>query len=396
MLSPLHGHKAVAGGMDDRAAIFLSESPLSEGSMDPLSQTTRLAVNSEIPFEFENEYFSGSIVIIHRLPDDFKGDYHYRDFFNGKKRRWELRWQGKFKQPVTTQIVFGAEVLASRVPKRNFASRALLSILLKFSGSLARNRGADVFTNAVDDPDSQSDVEIKYFHFPIHSSDLILSTPAGGTPPNIASPSVLQPDETHTDCKSVFKTCEDIDISRTYTFVFYSMYADFISWDVCNVPIGLNGMSLNRLVGNQPVSVVMRSRLGSPEEYFRVLIANRCSSPDWSSFLTMGEKFNPERMSEFFSIVSWHSNEDAFTSTAKRRSSLPGKRRRFMGRLRTLLASCFRAPISFVMRRSTSSATTPRSRRKTSGTTPLPDSRRVEFVTPISEESEPPVVDKTT
>ena len=398
MLSPGYGHKTVPGGIEDRAAIFISPPLLTECSIEPLCQSTRLTVNSPIPFEFDNEYFSGRIVILHRVPDDYKGEYHYRDFFNGKKRRWELRWQGTFKQPITSPIVFGAEVLAARVPKRNFASRALLSILFKFSGSLARNCGGDLFTNMVDESDSQADGTTKYFHFPIHSSDLILSTPAGEEPPNIASPSVLQADALNTDSKSVFKTCTDVDISRTYTFVFYSMYADFLSWDICNVPIGLSGMSLNRLIGNQPVSVVMRSKMGSPEEYFRVLIANRCCSPDWSSFLTMGEKFNAERMSEFFSIVSWNSNEEAFASAGKRRSAAPGRRRRFMGRIRAALASCFRAPISFVMRRSNgvSARTHGSSRGKASSNVPLPDSRRVEFVTPISEESESQVVEKPT
>jgi hypothetical protein len=381
-------HRPVPGGIDESAAVFLSTLPFSESSADPILQTNRLSVNSGIPLEFENEFFKGRIVILHRVPEDYKGPYRYREFFAQRKRRWELRWQGVFKKPISSPIVFGAEILSSRIPKRNFASRALLSLLLKFSGSLARNRGADLYTNIVDDV-SAGDCSVRYFHFPVHSSDLILSTQAGEVPPDISEAAQLQSTPIHADSKSVFKNCVDIDISCVYTFVFYSMYADFVSWDVCNVPLGINGMSLNRLVGNQPISVVMRSKVGSStEEYFRILLANRCTSPDWSSFITVGERFNVEKMSEFFSIVSWNSNEEPYVSTSRRKMT-SSRRRRFFSRITQALASCFRAPMSFVMRRSTSSGrSSSTSRRRPSGTAPLPDSRRLEFVTPISEESE--------
>lgn len=388
MLSP----RGLHGGIDDRAAIFLSESALTDLSIDPLSQQCRMDVNGESAFEFENEFFSGSVIVLHRAPDDYKGPYRYKNFFSGKKRRWELRWQGKFKTPLTAPVVFGAEILASKAPRHSFASRAFLSLLFKFSASLARNRGADLYTNMVSDKDSE--LNIKYFHFPIHTSDLILGTPEGETPPSIASDSALSATEVHTDCRSHFKSFTDVDTSKTYTFVFYSMYADFVSWDVCNVPIGLNGMSLNRLVGNQPISVVMRSKLGAPtQEYFRLIIANRCTSPDWSSFLTYGERFNTERMSEFFSIVS-------ATSFDEFRNPMPiGKRKsrrrsRMFSGIKRALASCFRAPVSFVMRHKSSTPNS--SSRRRSAQVPLPDTKHVDFVTPISEESEQEVPkDKT-
>ena len=386
MISPSHVHRPGPGGIDERAAGFLLDSPISETCIDPLSHPTRLSVNSGIPIEFENEYFVGRIVILHRAPDDYKGPYRYREFFASRKRRWELRWQGKFKKPVASPIVFGAEILSSRYPKHNIASRALFSLLLKFSISLARKRGADLFTNVVGDENEKA--SIKYFHFPIHSSDAILSTADGEIPPDIGIPTLLDPTETHTDCRNVFKSHEDIDISCTYTFVFYSMYADFVSWDICNVPIGLSGMSLNRLVGNQPISVVMRSKFGCPEEYFRILLGNKCTSPDWSTFLNVGERFSTEKMSEFFSIVSWNSNEDPSVFAGKKK---PATRRRFrfMNKMRSALSTCFRAPISFVMRRSNTppSVSTSEPRRRSSNP-PIPDSRHVDFVTPISEESE--------
>lgn len=388
MLSP----RGVHGGIDDRAAIFLSESTLTDKSVDPLEQQFRVDVNGECAFEFENEFFSGSVIVLHRPPDDYKGPNRYKNFFSGKKRRWELRWQGKFRGRLSSPVVFGAEILASRAPRHSFASRAFLSLLFKFSASLARNRGADLYTNMVGDKDPE--LSINYFHFPIYTSDLILGTPEGETPPNIATDSDLFADGVHMDCRSSFKSFSDVDTSKTYTFVFYSMYADFVSWDVCNVPIGLNGMSLNRLVGNQPISVVMRSKVGDPiQEYFRLIIANRCTSPDWSSFLTYGERFNTERMSEFFSVMSATSFDDSRNPVqlGKRKSR---RRSRMFSGIKRALASCFRAPVSFVMRHKTNTPHAPGTRR--SAQLPLPDTRHVDFVTPISEESEHEVAkDKT-
>jgi hypothetical protein len=381
MLSP--AHHAVLGGIDDRAAVFLSDPGLTELSLDPLMHKHRLEVNGSQGFEFENDFFSGRVLVLHRPPDDYKGHTRYKQFFSTKKRRWELRWQGQFKKPLSSPVVFGAEILASKSPKHNFASRAFMSLLFKFSASLARNRGAALYTNMVGDQGPTS--PIKYFHFPIHTSDLILCTSPGETLPDIASPFALAADATHTDCRAQFKNFSEVDTSKTYTFVFYSMYADFVSWDVCNVPIGLNGMSLNRLVGNQPISVVMRSKLGieTDEEYFRLILANRCTSPDWSSFLTIGERFNTERMSEFFSVVSGTSF-DEYRHVTRRRER---KRSKFFGGVKRVLAQCFRAPVAFVMSRDP----TPKSNSRRKATNPpVPDSRHVEFVTPISEESEKP------
>lgn len=366
--------------IDDRAAAFLSSSGQSETLLDPLSLSDRVGINSDMPFEFENDYFVGSVTILHRQPEDAKTGYRYRDFFSKKKRRWELRWQGRFKQPVESSIVFGAEFLSSHSPKHNFASRAFLSLLFKFSASLARNRGADLHTNMVSDQPATT----KYFFFPVHSSDLILSTPEGVAPPSLVHPSDLTASEVHTACNAAFKSdAAPIDISKTYTFVFYSMYADFVSWDVQNVPFGLSGMSLNRLVGTQPISVVMRSGLEaeSPVDYFRLVIGNRCTSPDWSSFLTTGERFNALSMSEFFSIVSSFDGVE----------DLPGPRRisrkkssRIMAGFRSatkLLASCLRAPVSFVS--GSSRRSTPKRRKRQPPA--IPDSKHLgDFVTPIS------------
>jgi len=317
---------------------------------EPGAPNIRMDVNSAIPLEFENDIFVGRVAILHRVPQDIQSSGRYREFFAGKKRRWELRWQGRFKQPLEDKIVFGAEISASSSPRLNFASRAFLSILLKFAQSLARNRGADLYTNTTSDMAEGT----KYFYFPVHTSDLIVRTPEGEAPPDICSPSGVSATDRHVQCNSLLKNPAALDRSFTYTFVFYSMYLDFLSWDIQNVPIGLNGMSLNRLIGNQPVSVVMKCQQ-TDSTFFRLLIANRCVSPDWSSYLSTGERFNAASISEFFSVISSFDSEEIHVRRAPNRtrrrssSSLWQGVKKFFSAPSRFLSHCWRAPVTFAV-----------------------------------------------
>ena len=398
--------------VDERAAVFLNADISSIAIQEPDKLGSRLCVNADIPLEFENDHFKGRVVIIHREPSESTNHYRYRELLSARKRRWELRWQGKFKQSLPKSVLFGAEIQSSHAPKINIASRTFLSILLRFSKVLARSRGSDLFTNVLKDELG----ETKYFYFPIHTSDMILSTPEGEAPPDIASVSPLCPEGQNKQCNADFKDLRSIDITKTYTFVFYSMYVDFVTWDVQNVPIGLNGMSLNRLVGNQPISVTMRTGdgivgLGGGEtpiphiEYFRLVVGNRCTSPSWSSYLTSG---NPHAMSEFFSVVSsFDSGDVAITAVSPRRTvrrpePIPpqgGRLHAFFRGIKRIMTvptryigTCLRAPVSFVInptRRQVPEQNRVVVRKPTAQLVdPQPDATNAEFVTPMSEGDE--------
>ena len=286
--------------IDANAAAFMCNSDKIVTS--PFDVQDRVTINSDTAFEFENDYFVGRIVILHREPIDYPFEYRYGEFFRTKKRRWELRWQGKFKKQLDEPIVFGAEMSSANAPKMSFASKAFMSLLIKFSQSLARARGSDLFTNVTEElvpPEVP-----RYFRFPIHTSDLILSTPPGVAPPSIVDPTDLRASDTHTVCANVFKDPKNLPLDNTYTFVFYSMYMDFVSWDLQNVPLGLSGMSLTRVVGSQPISVLMRQ---GDKILFRLVLGNKCTSPDWASYLATGEPFDLDKMTDFFSISSFYS-----------------------------------------------------------------------------------------
>jgi hypothetical protein len=382
--------------IDDRAAVFLipTGGSLSSESVHPEQLPNRLCVNGADGFEFENDIFVGKIIIIHRELENCKHPYRYREFFQKRRRRWELRWQGKFKKPIATPIIFGAEISADKAPRHSFASRTFLSVLLRFSQTLARNRGSDLFTNILNEDESGT----KYFHFPVHASDLILATDDSSVPPDVTSPDSIEPSDIFRKCNADFRN-NTVDISKTYTFIFYSMYVDFVSWDIQNVPIGLNGMSLNRLVGNQSISVVMKPK-SSNSDYMRLIIGNRCTSPEWSSFLTSG---NSGSITQFFSAISSVDSDSFFSSPHRqqRRIKAPQERRGgiyaiFRGIKRIItappryIATCLRAPMSFVIDPEQRKVPRVIVRDPSVVTPPQPDagfsSPRSEFATPISRE----------
>jgi hypothetical protein len=288
----------VCDPIDQRAGAFLVHSD--DRVVSPYGLTDRLGVNSAQALEFENEVFQGRVLILHREPEGYTDSPSpYRSLFEKKRRRWELRWQGRFKAPVTEPVLFGAEIGGTNMPKFNFAMRTIVSLLVKFSAKLARSRGSDVFTNVVEDKGPDDTV---FFRFPVYASDLILATPNTVPAPDLSNPCVLSASDTHLDGSDHFRGGQAISLDHTYTFVFYSMYADFAYWDLQHIPMGFSGMSLNRLVGNQPISVSMRSGV---DVFFRMIIGNRCTSPEWASYL-VPPRFNNDHSirSEFYSAFS--------------------------------------------------------------------------------------------
>ena len=337
-------------GIDERAGIYLCSND--RDFVVPEGVGERLVVNSDTAFEFENDLFVGRIVILHREPLHSNSPTdRFHDYFATRKRRWELRWQGKFKRQLTSPVLFGADILRLHAPVMNFASRAFFSLLVKFAQSLARNRGSDLYTNSTTIDANAS----KFFRFPIHNCDLIFASPPGVSVPDTTLPVDMNDiaGSSSTVCNSLFKTSEPglIDISQTYTFVFYSMYLDFVTWDVHNVPIGLSGMSINRLSGPQPVNVQMTNSDG--DVYFRLVVANRNTSPTWASFLAR------DLVSEFFYSAAseddpvWDPREPPRGPDPRSSWWIWRTTKRMLGLPSRYLGSCLRAPVSFVMRRGT-------------------------------------------
>ena len=84
-----------------------------------------------LPTEFESDNFVGRCMLLHRPSWSYEGEdlahYPYKQHFNGRKRLWEWRIQGRFKRRPESPLYCGVE-LEKYVPV-NFGTRRALSFL---------------------------------------------------------------------------------------------------------------------------------------------------------------------------------------------------------------------------------------------------------------------------
>lgn len=200
------------------------------------------SANSSTTFNFESDIFQGSVLFMHKLDSD--EPHPFASYLRGKRRYWELRWQGRFKSiPTSNDIYFGAEV-REYLPELNFLLHATATFILAFGKRVTALRGAGLHCNF-----GEGDKE-HYILFPLHAADTLIVS--GPTDP---CPDISQP----IDFKSNVEMKPGIEITtdNTYTICFYSMYADFLKWQITNIP-GLSGTSLTSFLGHQPIHAVVR------------------------------------------------------------------------------------------------------------------------------------------
>ena len=202
----------------------------------------QFAVNLPRVFAFSSDHFEGTALFMHKL--DSSEQHHFASYLSGKRRYWELRWQGRFKTiPTSKEIYFGAEVRDS-LPELNFFLHAAATFILAFGKRVTALRGAGLHCNFGDDDKRH------YFLFPLHAADTLIISNLSDTIPDISQP---------IDLKSNVEMTPVLDIAtdKIYTICFYSMYADFLNWQVTNIP-GLSGTSLTAFLGRQPIHAVVR------------------------------------------------------------------------------------------------------------------------------------------
>ena len=81
--------------------------------------------NLRVPMPFETEIFKGvTLLLVRTTPMDD----HYRNFFDGTKREFEVQVQGKFKRAPEGEIYVGAE--ATHKMELGIITRSACRILL--------------------------------------------------------------------------------------------------------------------------------------------------------------------------------------------------------------------------------------------------------------------------
>ncbi|EER03493.1 hypothetical protein Pmar_PMAR014712 [Perkinsus marinus ATCC 50983] len=223
-------------------------------------QQSRIPIDATESFPINSDVFEGRIVVIHRPPDP-NGPFPYYGYMGKKRRRWELRWQGRFKRKPSSALFFGIEA-TQPLPELGFVAKS------------ANYPNSDPSKNT-------------FFTFPLVSADTCIVSDLDTPPdelPDITADKALTGKVTHDYL---------FDTEHIYTFCYFSMYIDFVTWDLRNLPV-VSGTSLCTFTGYQPIHVIVKDQ---EDEYFMdVLVAHRSLSPVWADYITPDESTAAEVM----------------------------------------------------------------------------------------------------
>mmetsp|Transcript_40004 Transcript_40004/g.89827 ORF Transcript_40004/g.89827 Transcript_40004/m.89827 type:complete len:417 (-) Transcript_40004:251-1501(-) len=224
------------------------------------SQSNGLPINSPQPTSLETDGFSGKILFLHRLHESDETANPYAEHFGKRKRCFELRIQGKFTREVSDLF------LTMEWPKEvqlGTALRFTVGWLMGVGNLLSKARGVDISYQL--DPGVEDCVQ--HIGWPLKGADTIVATPDGEEPPDLT--------KSFKDTKAAEKDAIDFNAGHTYTFVYYCMYANFATWEICNLP-GRFTSRISRFMGDQPIHICAYD-LKDPEDGKERVVPHRQS-----------------------------------------------------------------------------------------------------------------------
>ncbi|CAM9874990.1 unnamed protein product [Ascophyllum nodosum] len=206
-------------------------------------------VNSELPTEFENDFFKGRMLfLLNSVPPDPK----WGAYFEGKNRAFEMQIQGQLKSLPKGEVYMGGEL--EERPKQGLVTQTVSKIVMSFAKQMVRSLHYSFGEKrAVSEP---LDAQAPHVTFPLYRvMDWFVVTPPNETPPPLgkALPETLEDQAARRSGRS-----PDIVWSTevTYTMCFHSNMVNFQEWAVISVP-GQGSLDLNMFLCKQPVSVVV-------------------------------------------------------------------------------------------------------------------------------------------
>lgn len=177
------------------------------------------------------------------------------DYFAGKRRLWEIRYQIQVKKPQTKPLVFGIE-LAGYVPVSGLAKRVQQMTV----ASLRKVVGNDLYHSSGDDPAAQGDeVERPVFVMPFWAFDQLVVSEVGQEPDlrDLQGQGILRTENR----RDFIRKMSDLRMQpgKVYTFSFWciSRFVDVLNWQLLGVVPG--GVDFNTFCGQPPVHMVMYS-----------------------------------------------------------------------------------------------------------------------------------------
>ncbi|CAJ1351063.1 unnamed protein product [Effrenium voratum] len=248
---------------EDFVTMGMPAEPHLEGGFQP--PTRLIHSNSHDAFAFDNEMnCSGLFLVLHRPTYDSQlnnsSSYLYGDYFEGKKRLWELRFRVQFKRRVPQSDLFFGVELEEYVPV-NAATKRVMDL----SVAGMRQVVGDRLYHTLGDQDPVES-ERPAIMMPLWAFDQFIETPEGETPPDLSDPNL--PEYGHKrvgQIREYKRLMDSLDLrpGPTFTFCFWgvSRFCDVIGWQATGIPI-FTPLDLNLYCGKPPLHLVLYTLQG--------------------------------------------------------------------------------------------------------------------------------------
>lgn len=243
--------------------------------------TDTVAVNSDRPIPFENDFFKGSLLFL--VNDQHAGKWTH--LFGDKKRLLWVQVQGQFKRtPPPDSVVY----LAWELPVRSidsilgFWARKLVQVLVAIVQQFNPNAHISL-GEASGDTAAKDGIEVPHAAFPLYQKvdELVISSAGVGGTTNDPHPSKLpalgQETFGESDAHAKYRMSLPVggepgdlySTSKVYTFQFHSMFCDLSQWRLVNLP-GLPDVPLQRICDSHPIRLAAYAIPKSPRHIDRL------------------------------------------------------------------------------------------------------------------------------
>jgi len=201
------------------------------------ADTRPFEVNSKEGVPVQASGFRGRVLFLH-LPDwdtaagapatasavDTDNWAHHRGSFEGRKRRFEFRLQGTFDAaPGEACEAFFCSHVPPDAVSMDFWGNVLVKPVIAFINKLNSGQGTGLRLNVEGVPQDDGSVLVPSAVWPLLGADTLVVTPRGEEPPALDSSQL----SAHSVPRSARAELQ-LDNRHTYTFVFHSMYGDFV------------------------------------------------------------------------------------------------------------------------------------------------------------------------
>jgi len=216
--------------------------------------TGRLSTsNPKTQVPFDSDVASGHYVLLHRpFAEGPQGDDPHVNYFDGKRRLWEIRFSCTFKKAVKIEDVMMATAPYERLPV-TAAQVATQRFVMKLFRSI------NLYNCPGDDPSviTEGEVEKPHTSVPLTEADQYIPSVAGEAPPHLLDASfpklgrlkAKNPSAYRSDLRQV-----TFQAGESHTFAFWgpSRVADLIKWKLQDIPM-LKNTSMDALNGAPPI-----------------------------------------------------------------------------------------------------------------------------------------------